>query len=252
MARSKPAKSEATRKKTAARGPKSVVTATAPASPSHPKLSLTERAYAEIRHRVITLAFRPGEFLNESMICASLGIGRTPVHEALHRLQLEGLVQIVPRKGVLIRTDSLNDVIALIETRMVVEPAGMALAAGRAQPQHLRALEVLLKQSHLAIKQSDRAGYMALDAKFHNEIVRATGNSVLADVMRMLHQRASRIWHLQVWSDADLRLTQIEHEAIYEALKAGSAERTAAAARAHLMSLRGRIMNVVSLKNAAE
>ena len=47
---------------------------------------------------------------------------------------------------------------------------------------------------------------MALDAKFHNEIVRATGNSVLAEVIRMLHQRASRIWHLQVWSDADLRL----------------------------------------------
>src|SRR4029079_18208360 len=86
--------------------------------------SLTERAYVEIRNRVMTLAFRPGEFLNESFICAAIGIGRTPVHEALHRLQIEGLVQIVPLKGVLIRTDSLNDVIALIETRMLVEPSG--------------------------------------------------------------------------------------------------------------------------------
>ncbi len=252
MARTKPAKPRKARKKAAARAPKSAATAPSPVPASHPKLSLTERAYAEIRHRVITLAFRPGEFLNESMICDSLGIGRTPVHEALHRLQLEGLVQIVPRKGVMIRTDSLNDVIALIETRMVVEPAGMALAADRAEPPHLLALELILRQARQAIKQGDRAGYMALDAKFHNEIVRATGNSVLAEVIRMLHQRASRIWHLQVWSDADLRLTQIEHEAIYEALKAGSAERTATAARAHLTSLRGRIMNVVSLKNAAE
>lgn len=223
-----------------------------PPNATHPRLSLTERAYAEIRHRVITLDLRPGEFLNESMICASLGIGRTPVHEALHRLQLEGLVQIVPRKGVLIRTDSLNDVIALIETRMLVEPAGMALAAGRAEPKHLRALQTLLKQQRFAIKQKDRAGYMALDSKFHNEIVRATGNSVLADVMRMLHQRAARIWHLQVWTEADLLLTQTEHEAIFLALQAGDASRTAEAARAHLTSLRGRIMNVVSIKTAAK
>ena len=237
----KPAKPQGARKKAAV-----------PSPAAHARLSLTERAYAEIRHRVITLAFRPGEFLNESLICASLGIGRTPVHEALHRLHLEGLVQIVPRKGVLIRTDSLNDVIALIETRMLVEPAGMALAAECVQPQHLRALEAVLKQSRQAIKQSDRAGYMALDSKFHNEIVRATGNDVLADVMRMLHQRASRIWHLQVWTDADIRLTQVEHEAIFAALKAADPQRTADAARAHLTSLHGRIMNVVSMKNAAE
>lgn len=204
--------------------------------------SLTERAYAEIRNCVITLAFRPGEFLNESVISAAIGIGRTPVHEALHRLQTEGLVQIVPRKGVLIRSDSLNDVISLIETRMLVEPSGMALAAQRAKSHHLQTLQSLLKQSRRAIKDGDRARYMALDAKFHDEIVAATDNTVLADVMRMLHQRAVRIWNLQVWTDADLRLTQTEHEAIFGALKSEDAEAASAAARAHLMSLRRRIM----------
>ena len=252
MARSKPAPSQAIRKRRAARAVRSSVAAAIATAPSQSRLSLTERAYGEIRHRLITLAFRPGEFINESMICASLGIGRTPVHEALHRLQLEGLVQIVPRKGVLIPADSLNDLIALIETRMVVEPAGMALAAARAEPGHLRALEAMLGQAREAIQQGDRAGSMALDAKFHNEIIRVTGNSVLAEVARMLHQRASRIWHLQVWSDADLQLAQIEHEAIFEALRAGDAEQTAAAARAHLTSLRGRIMGAVLLKNATE
>jgi len=225
---------------------------TAAPTAAEARLSLTERAYAEIRNRVITLEFRPGEFLNESLICASLGIGRTPVHEALHRLHLEGLVQVVPRKGVLIRSDSLNDVIALIETRMLVEPAGMALAAERVQPQHLRILRDLLKRQRHAIKQKDRAGYMALDAAFHNEIVRATGNNVLAEVMRMLHQRASRIWHLHVWDHADLLLTQREHEAIFAALEAGDPALTATAARAHLTSLRARIMNAVSVRNAAE
>lgn len=230
-------------KKDVRRGVKPV----APGQASTPlaSVSLTERAYAEIRHRVITLRFRPGEFLNESAICQDVGIGRTPVHEALHRLQVEGLVQIVPRKGVLIRTASLDDVIALIETRMVVEPAGMALAAQRAQPHHLRSLQNVIKQSRRAIKDNDRTSYMALDLTFHSEIVRATGNTVLADVMRMLHQRASRIWHLQLWKDADLRLTQIEHEAIFEALRSKDAEAAADAGRAHLTSLRSRIMQGV-------
>jgi DNA-binding GntR family transcriptional regulator len=205
--------------------------------------SLTERAYSEIRHRVITLEFRPGEFLNESKICAEIGIGRTPVHEALHRLQVEGFVQIVPRKGVMIRSDSLNDAIALIETRMLVEPAGIGLAAQRAEPRHLRALQAILGESKTAIKAGDRAAFMALDSRFHNEIVLATANDVLADVMRMLHQRASRIWHLQVWTEADLKLTQLEHEAIFEAVKCGEPDAASAAARAHLISLRRRIMH---------
>jgi len=208
-------------------------------------ISLTERAYAEIRNRVMALGFRPGQFLNESMICAAIGIGRTPVHEALHRLQVEGLVQIVPRKGVLIRTDSLNDVIALIETRMLVEPPGIGLAAQRAKSHHLQVIQTLLKKSRRAIQDGDRAGYMALDLKFHNEIISATDNTILAEVMRMLHQRSSRIWNLQLWTDADLRVTQVEHEKIFEALKSGDADAASAAARAHLTSLRRRIMQGV-------
>jgi len=207
--------------------------------------SLTEQAYAEIRNRVMTLAFRPGEFLNEAMICAAIGIGRTPVHEALHRLQIEGLVQIVPRKGVLIRTDSLNDVIALIEARMLVEPPGMALAAQRAKAHHLNTLQAVLKQGRTAIRKGDRGAYMALDLKFHDEIVSATDNAVLADVIRMLNQRASRIWNLQLWTDADLRVTQLEHEEIFAALKCGDGDAASAAARAHLTSLRRRIMQGV-------
>lgn len=224
---------------------------TASAEPAA-RMTLTERAYAEIRNRVITLEFRPGAFLNEALICDTLGIGRTPVHEALHRLHLEGMVQIVPRKGVLIRSESLNDVIALIETRMLIEPPGMALAAERIKPQHLDRLRDLLKRQQLALKQKDRAGYMALDSAFHGEIVGATGNGVLGEVMRMLHQRASRIWHLHVWNDSDLLLTQREHEAIFAALAVGSAVRAQAAAREHLTSLRARIMNAVMTMNAAE
>ena len=206
-------------------------------------LSLTQRAYAEIRHRIITLGFRPGEFLNESTICQLLDIGRTPVHEALHLLKLEGLVEIIPRKGVLIRPDSLNDVIALLEARMIIEPQCMGLAAERAQAHHLKVLDDLLQATRRAIEQGDRAEFMSLDSRFHDELVTAASNTMLADVMRLLHQRASRIWHLQVWSDEDLKLTKLEHEAIFKAVKRGDREAAVAAAQTHLTSLKRRILH---------
>lgn len=205
--------------------------------------SLSQLAYAEIKRRIITLGFRPGEFLNESTICRLLGLGRTPVHEALHMLKLEGLVDIIPRKGVIVRSDSLNDVIALLETRMIVEPPCIGLAAERAQARHLASLEALMQETRDAIEQGDRVRFMSIDTRFHHELVEASANPVMAEVMRLLHERASRIWYLQVWSDDDLRLTRTEHEAIVAAVKCSDREAATAAAQAHLASLRRRILN---------
>lgn len=205
--------------------------------------SLTQRAYAEIKHRILTLGFRPGEFLNESTFCQLLGIGRTPVREALHMLRLEGLVEIIPRKGVMIRPESLNDVIALLEARMIIEPACIGLAAERAQAHHLETLEKLLQESRAALKNNDRAQLLVLDSRFHDELVSATDNTMLGDVMRLLHERGSRIWHLKVWSDQDLDLTKQEHEAIFKAVKRGDREAAVSAAQIHLSSLKRRILD---------
>jgi len=208
-----------------------------------PGISLTQRAYGEIKRRVITLSFKPGEFLTEPIICKLLGIGRTPVHEALHLLKLEGLVEIIPRKGIFIRPDSLNDVISLLEARMIVEPQCVALAAERAKASHVAALDAVLVETRRAIEQGDRLVFMSLDSRFHDALVDAAANPVLGDVMRLLHQRASRIWHLQVWSDDDLKLTRLEHEAIFKAVKRGDREAATNAAQIHLTSLKRRILN---------
>ena len=83
----------------------------APAAPAHRRdAALSDVAYEKIKHRIITLAFRPGEHLNEARVCDALDIGRTPVHQAFCRLALEGMVEIIPRKGVIVRPVSLNEV----------------------------------------------------------------------------------------------------------------------------------------------
>ncbi len=126
---------------------------------------------------------------------------------------------------------------------MIVEPQCVALAAERAKASHVAALDAVLVETRRAIEQGDRLVFMSLDSRFHDALVDAAANPVLGDVMRLLHQRASRIWHLQVWSDDDLKLTRLEHEAIFKAVKRGDREAATNAAQIHLTSLKRRILN---------
>src|ERR1700747_60116 len=105
-----------------------------------PPISLRERAYLDIRRRINRLESRPGAYLNEAQISRQLKIGRTPVHQALDRLMLEGLVQVIPRKGVVVKAVSLNEVLKIIEVRLINEPYGARLAAERSNDSDLAAM----------------------------------------------------------------------------------------------------------------
>src|SRR5215468_12377557 len=92
--------------------------------------SLTTQAYEQIKEKILTLHFLPGQYLNEAALCAMLSAGRTPVHQALQRLELEGLVEIMPRKGVVVLPDSISEIIKILDSRAAVE-AELAKAAAR-------------------------------------------------------------------------------------------------------------------------
>src|SRR5712664_1283282 len=109
--------------------------------------SLRDAAYEAIKHRIITCAFRPGEYINELQLSALLKIGRTPVHQALDRLMIEGMVEVIPRKGVIVKPVSLNEVLQIIEVRLINEPFGARLAAEHANDGDLAALADVLKRA---------------------------------------------------------------------------------------------------------
>src|SRR5580692_229521 len=109
--------------------------------------SLRDAAYEAIKHRIITCAFRPGEYINELQLSALLNIGRTPVHQALDRLMIEGMVEVIPRKGVIVKPVSLNEVLQIIEVRLINEPFGARLAAEHANDTDLAELGDVLKRA---------------------------------------------------------------------------------------------------------
>jgi DNA-binding GntR family transcriptional regulator len=199
-----------------------------------PRPALSAQAYAAIKQRIITLAYPPGEYLNETAVARALGIGRTPVHQALNRLMLEGLVEVIPRKGVIVKPVSLHEVLQIVETRLAVEPYAVGLAAQRAQPPHLAQLAHSLQQAGPAVAARDVTTLMQLDREFHRTIAAAANNAVLGEVLRNLHDRSLRFWFIALTDPDHLAAVQTEHAAILTALRARDPRAAADCMRDHI------------------
>jgi DNA-binding GntR family transcriptional regulator len=210
-----------------------------------PAPSLRDRAYEAIKRRIITLDYAPGEHLNEAAVSEALGIGRTPVHQALDRLMLEGMIDIIPRKGVIVRPVSLDEHLQLTQVRLINEPYCASLAAERADAEEIDAMRALLDRAHGRMEARDVAGLMDLDRDFHASISRAARNRVLADLLLGLHERSLRFWFISLSDPHHHRRVQREHQAVYKAIRDRDPERAAAAARAHIESSRDNIMKSI-------
>jgi len=207
------------------------------------RISLKQAAYDEIKRLIVTLKLRPGERINEQVVCDMIGIGKTPVHQALQMLSAQGFVQIVPRKGIVITPDSLNDALTVLEARIVIETEMARFAAQRADTTVVEALERILSGGRRALETEDFEAFMRHDRAFHEKIAEAAGNAILLETLGALHARISRIWHLRAWKVDNLQKTQDEHTAVFRALAARNAQGAADAMRSHIETLRQNIVD---------
>ncbi len=201
-----------------------------------PARSLRDEAYELIKARIIMCAFRPGEVLSEAAVSATLGIGRTPVRQAFDRLMRDGLVEVLPRKGIVVRPISHDEVHDMVEVRLINECFCARLAAERAEPGHLAALATNVALGVEAAAARDVAELMALDREFHAIISAAAGNPVLADILKNLHERAQRVWFVSLRAPEHHQRVVVEHAAIVEALRSRDPDAAEAAVRTHIRS----------------
>lgn len=211
------------------------------ASAARPR-SLRDQAYEAIKHRIITCAYKPGAYLNENQLFDELGFGRTPIHQAVTQLQLEGLLTVIPRKGLIVAPVSLDEILNVAEVRLVNEMECVRLAAERITAGEFEELEAILKKSDQARRAHDIEKLMLLDRDFHSTLARAARNPVLADLLRVLHERSLRVWFISLNNPEHLRGVHDEHEAIVAALKSRDPTAAIAAMRAHILSYRTNIM----------
>lgn len=206
--------------------------------------SLNDVAYQRIKRSILTLELRPGEYVNEAQMCAALALGRTPVHHAFHRLQLEGLVEIVARKGVMVKPMSLDEIVEIIEARRLNEPHCARLAAQRATDRDIAEMEAILASAPAPRARTDSLKLIELDRRFHGCIAAAARNKVLAEILSRLHDRSLRFWHITLTRPDHLHDVLDQHREVLNFIKRRDAEGAAASMEAHIESFRRSIMHL--------
>jgi DNA-binding GntR family transcriptional regulator len=203
-----------------------------------PRQSLRDAAYEAIKHRIITCKFKPGECINEASVSALLGLGRTPVHQAIDRLMLEEMVEVIPRKGVIVKPVILQDVMQMIDVRLINEVYCARLAAARADDTHIENLVGIIDRARNAIAARDVHALMILDREFHLVLANATKNLELVEVVRKLNERSLRFWFISFTTPDHHRSFQEQHEAIFAAIRDHDSDGAESAMRAHIEAFR--------------
>jgi GntR family transcriptional regulator, rspAB operon transcriptional repressor len=203
-----------------------------------PRLSLRDQAYEAIKDRIITCRFQPGECINEASVATLLGFGRTPVHQAIDRLVLEEMVDVIPRKGVIVKPVILHDVMQMIEVRLVNETQCARLAAERAEGEHIAGMAAVLAQATRAIAARDIHALMTLDREFHLLLASASKNFELTEILRRLNERSLRFWFISFTAPDHHQSFQRQHEAVFEAVRKHDADAAEKAMRVHIEAFR--------------
>lgn len=197
------------------------------------------QAHRQLRGLIIRTELLPGTVLIEASLMERLGVGRTPLRDALHRLHHEGLVEIVPRRGTFVTEVTLSDLQQVFEVRSGLEDIVARLAAERCTAGDLRRVSELFAsvQEQVASDESD----VALDSALHRLLLQMSRNPLLEDLYQRVSDASLRLLYLTKCGMED-RAEQIRtFQEVYDALEAGDADRLAHVLRSHVRSFRDRV-----------
>lgn len=205
---------------------------------------MAERAFDEIRRKIIRLELAPGDIVREAELQAQLGIGRTPIREALQRLARDHFVTVMPRRGMFVSAIDVGELSMLYETRAIMEPYAARLATRRGVAADWEEMADVLAQTQAAGVQP--AALIELDRRCHEIIWRAAGNRFLTNTLDTLYAQSDRLWHMYLADVADMGHAVEEHAAIHDALVAGDADMVATLIEAHVNSFDAQVRAAVT------
>jgi DNA-binding GntR family transcriptional regulator len=194
--------------------------------------TLTDRAYRELEEQIVTLRIPPGAIVSEALLSKRLGVGRTPIREALQRLARECLVVIMPRRGIVVSEIDVLRQLRLLETRREVERLLARSAARRSNVAQRARFAELAEGMELAARRSDDIAFMRLDREYNLLLLDAAANEFAAAAMGLMNGLSRRFWYLHYRQVADLPLAARLHAAIATAIAAGRETAAAAASDA--------------------
>ena len=182
-------------------------------------LPLRDIVFQTLRNAIITGELQPGERLMETQLGERLGVSRTPIREAIRKLELEGLVIMVPRKGAQVAQFTEKDIQDVLEVRAALESLSAKLACKRMDDRAFLKLQLALAEYSYAAKDNDLETMIEKDVEFHDIIVHATQNDKLIQIFNNLKEQVNRYRITYLKNTEDAETVQAEHLEILEALK---------------------------------
>jgi DNA-binding GntR family transcriptional regulator len=192
-----------------------------------------ERVYLYLRNLILRGELRGGSFIEEEQTSLALGVSRTPVREAFHRLEAERLIDLVPRRGALVRQVTAQELLDVYEARRLIESHAVRRLCDEGAEVPHEMVKLLERMRSFASR--DGFALTELDRQFHRAMVVASGNSVLVEMYDALRSRQQLVAVTTVSvNPARLKATYQEHQELLDALRSGDAERAVQTFTAHL------------------
>ena len=211
--------------------------------------SLADRAYLRLREEIIGVALSPGTVLREEELTQRLGVGRTPVREAVQRLHRDGFVTVIPRRGTLVSEINITDLAAIYEVRARLESWAARLAAERAGAGDRAEAEQLLGELDELAASGGYDALLALDRRIHRFAYRCAKNDFLAETLDQYHNLSLRILNvaMQRFPKLTPRLDEVvrDQRRLLKAIIAGEGAAAERAAAEHVTTFEGEIRKVI-------
>src|SRR5215212_10820653 len=207
---------------------------------------VAERAYLELRDRIVTLRLAPGSALREDELMAELDIGRTPLREAVKRLALENLLSVQPRRGTFVSDVDATDIVNITEVRAELEGYAAELAAQRMDGVSRIAAESLLREVDELSRPGDQDWLMRFDERIHRFTWEASGNPYLTETLERYFTHSLRIWYLVLERLPGLGHAVHDQVHLVEALLGGDADNARTIMREHVLDFQRELLAAFS------
>ena len=220
---------------------------TSPPADEAPSIKLeADRAYIDLRDRIVTLRLAPGTVLREDELMGVLDVGRTPLREAVKRLALENLVAVQPRRGTFVTGVEAADIVHITEVRAELEGYAADLAALRMDGERRLLAEALRDEIEDLTRLDDQDGLMRFDERIHRFTWEASGNPYLVETLERYFTLSLRIWYLVLDRVPGLGHAVHDQSALIDALLDRDGPRARAIMREHVLSFQREIIAAFS------
>lgn len=208
---------------------------------------LRELVCENIRQAIIDGTFSPGERLMEIQLADEMGVSRTPVREAIRKLELEGFVVMIPRRGTYVADISIRDITEIYEMRTCLDVLSAGLAAERITDEELEALNRLLVEIGQYIAENNMEKIVEADTAFHDILYQASRNERLRSIINNLREQLTGIRGRSMSYPGRLVETMDEHRALVDSIAARDVERAQNAARVHIENAEHTLMKSLTM-----